>query len=159
LRTKPHRLILLSVRVPTRRRLTGRSLSRHHSILASKVWSLQRTQGGSLCSRKYSTPFRIGAHDVDDVVVGKNSNDGDHSACIGRLSVLPAGWPVEAPGSTINGFCGSGEQAIALGAMGIRAGYQDLVVAGGLESMPRITFDVKSGSPEAGNRALLDRYR
>jgi acetyl-CoA acetyltransferase len=111
------------------------------------------------CSRKYSTPFRIGAHDVDDVVVGKNSNDGDHSACIGRLSVLPAGWPVEAPGSTINGFCGSGEQAIALGAMGIRAGYQDLVVAGGLESMPRITFDVKSGSPEAGNRALLDRYR
>jgi acetyl-CoA C-acetyltransferase len=89
---------------------------------------------------------RVGfdAHDVDDVVVGNSSNEGDHSACIGRLSVLAAGWPVEAPGSTINRFCGSGQQAIALGAMGILAGYQDLVVAGGVESMSRITFDVKT---------------
>jgi acetyl-CoA C-acetyltransferase len=103
---------------------------------------------------------RVGfdARDVEDVVVGNGSNQGDHSACIGRLSVLAAGWPVEAPGLTVNRYCGSGHQAIALGAMGILAGYQDLVIAGGVESMSRFTFDLTSGSPEAGNDALRDRY-
>jgi acetyl-CoA C-acetyltransferase len=96
---------------------------------------------------------------VDDVVVGNGSNEGDHSACIGRLSVLAAGWPVEAPGFTVNRYCGSGQQAVALGAMGILAGYQDLVIAGGVESMSRIAFDLKTGSPEGGNDALRDRYR
>jgi acetyl-CoA C-acetyltransferase len=103
---------------------------------------------------------RVGfdARHVDDVVVGNGSNEGDHSACIGRLSVLAAGWPVEAPGFTLNRYCGSGQQAVALGAMGILAGYQDLVVAGGVESMSRFTLDATSGSPDAGNEGLRQRY-
>ena len=71
--------------------------------------------------------------DVDDVVIGNGTGDGDHGICIGRLAVLAAGWPVEAPGLTLNRFCGSGQQAVAFGAMGIRAGFQDLVVAGGVD--------------------------
>jgi acetyl-CoA C-acetyltransferase len=96
--------------------------------------------------------------DVDDVVVGNGSGDGDHGICIGRLAVLAAGWPVEAPGLTINRFCGSGQQAVAFAAMGIRAGFQDLVVAGGAESMSRwVPF---SGPPDftAGNELLRERY-
>jgi len=96
--------------------------------------------------------------DVDDVVIGNASNDGDHGVCIGRLAVLAAGWPVEAPGLTLNRFCGSGQQAIAFGAMGIRAGFQDLVVAGGVESMSR--FVPASGPPDftASNDQLRERY-
>src|SRR5262245_43231246 len=95
---------------------------------------------------------------VDDVVIGNASNDGDHGICIGRLSVLAAGWPIEAPGLTLNRFCGSGQQAIAFGAMGIRAGFQDLVVAGGVESMSR--FVPASGPPDftASNDQLRERY-
>jgi acetyl-CoA C-acetyltransferase len=96
--------------------------------------------------------------DVDDVVVGNGSGDGDHGICIGRLAVLAAGWPVEAPGLTLNRFCGSGQQAVAFGAMGIRAGFQDLVVAGGVESMSR--WVPTSGPPDftARNEHLREQY-
>jgi len=96
--------------------------------------------------------------DVDDVVIGNVAGDGDHGICIGRLAGLAAGWPVEAPGLTLNRFCGSGQQAVAFGAMGIRAGFQNLVVAGGVESMSR--WVPLSGAPDftAGNEALRDRF-
>ena len=97
--------------------------------------------------------------DVDDVIIGNGSGDGDHGVCIGRLAVLAAGWPVEAPGLTLNRFCGSGQQAVAFGAMGIRAGFQDLVVAGGVESMSR--FERIAGTaPDftARNEDLRARY-
>jgi acetyl-CoA C-acetyltransferase len=96
--------------------------------------------------------------DVDDVVIGNGSGDGDHGVCIGRLAVLAAGWPVDAPGLTLNRFCGSGQQAVAFGAMGIRAGFQELVVAGGVESMSR--WVERSGPPDftAGNEHLRELY-
>jgi acetyl-CoA C-acetyltransferase len=75
--------------------------------------------------------------DVDDVVMGCNSGVGDHSMDIARMAALDAGWSLDAPGVTINRFCGSGQQAVNFAAMGIRAGFQDLVVAGGVESMSR----------------------
>jgi acetyl-CoA C-acetyltransferase len=98
------------------------------------------------------------AKDVDDVVIGNGSGDGDHGVCIGRLAVLAAGWPVEAPGLTLNRFCGSGQQAVAFAAMGIRSGFQDLVVSGGVESMSR--WVPASGPPDftAGNEHLRERY-
>jgi acetyl-CoA C-acetyltransferase len=96
--------------------------------------------------------------DVDDVIIGNVAGDGDHGVCIGRLAGLAAGWPVEAPGLTLNRFCGSGQQAVAFGAMGIRAGFQNLVVAGGVESMSR--WVPIHGAPDftAGNEALRERY-
>jgi acetyl-CoA C-acetyltransferase len=97
--------------------------------------------------------------EVDDVVIGNGSSGaGDHGICIGRLAVLAAGWPVDAPGLTLNRFCGSGQQAVAFAGMGIRAGFQDLVVAGGVESMSR--WEPFTGAPDftAGNEALRARY-
>ncbi|BBX21191.1 acetyl-CoA acetyltransferase [Mycolicibacter terrae] len=83
--------------------------------------------------------------DVDDVIAGNGIMAGDHGDDIARLAVLLAGWPETVPGMTLNRFCGSGQQAITVAAAGIAAGQQDLVVAGGVESMSR--WDVTVGVP------------
>ena len=75
--------------------------------------------------------------EVDDVVMGCGAGSGDHSMDIARMAALDAGWSLDAPGVTLNRFCGSGQQAVNFAAMGIRSGFQDLVVAGGVESMSR----------------------
>ena len=75
--------------------------------------------------------------DVEDVIMGCASQVGDHSMDIARMGVLDAGWPISAPGVTLNRFCGSGQQAVTFAAMGILAGHQELVVGGGVEWMSR----------------------
>lgn len=75
--------------------------------------------------------------DIDDVILGCGSGNGDHAHDIARMSALDAGWPHSATGVTLNRFCGSGQQAVSFAAMGIMAGHQDLVVGGGIESMSR----------------------
>jgi acetyl-CoA C-acetyltransferase len=93
---------------------------------------------------------------VDDVILGNGTNDGDHGQNIARMSVLAAGWPTEVPGTTVNRFCGSGQQAIMFAAAGIGSGSQDLVVGGGVESVSRwLTSGAALG---AGNRHLRERY-
>lgn len=93
--------------------------------------------------------------DVDDVVMGNGEHAGDHANDIARSAALTAGLPYTVPGLTVNRFCGGGQQAVALAAMGVRSGWQDLVVAGGVESMSRYTY----GAPlDAGNAKLRERY-
>jgi len=75
--------------------------------------------------------------EVDDVVMGCGAGSGDHGMDIARMAALDAGWDLDAPGVTLNRFCGSGQQAVNFAAMGIRSGFQELVVAGGVESMSR----------------------
>jgi acetyl-CoA C-acetyltransferase len=75
--------------------------------------------------------------EVDDVVMGNGGGTGDHSMDIARMAALDAGWSLDAPGVTLNRFCGSGQQAVNFAAMGVRAGFQSMVVAGGIESMSR----------------------
>jgi acetyl-CoA C-acetyltransferase len=75
--------------------------------------------------------------EVDDVIMGCGAGSGDHSMDIARMAALDAGWSLDAPGVTLNRFCGSGQQAVNFAAMGIRAGFQQMVVAGGVESMSR----------------------
>jgi acetyl-CoA C-acetyltransferase len=75
--------------------------------------------------------------DVDDVVMGCGAGSGDHSMDIARMAALDAGWSLDAPGVTLNRFCGSGQQAVNFAAAGVLAGFQDLVVSGGVESMSR----------------------
>jgi acetyl-CoA C-acetyltransferase len=87
--------------------------------------------------------------DVDDVIVGNGNSTGDQANCIGRMAVLAAGWPVETSGVTINRFCGSGQQAVTWGAMGIQAGHQQLVVGGGVEMMSRWPADGAGGADAA----------
>jgi len=96
--------------------------------------------------------------DVDDVVIGNGDQRDDHGDDIARLAVLAAGWPVSVPGVSLNRFCGSGQQAVTFGAAGIAAGWQHLVVAGGVESMSR--YRPRSGGPvlDGGNQALRARF-
>jgi acetyl-CoA C-acetyltransferase len=98
----------------------------------------------------------IDSSDVDDVIVGNGTNDGDHGQNIGRLSVLAAGWAPETPGTTVNRFCGSGQQAIMFASTGIASGFQRAVVAGGVESTSR--WLPPSGVLGAGNEALRARH-
>jgi acetyl-CoA C-acetyltransferase len=80
----------------------------------------------------------VDPRDVEDVVAGCVSAVGEQGACIARMAVLAAGWdPESASGVTLNRFCGSGQQAVNFAAMGVMAGQQDLVIAGGVESMSR----------------------
>ena len=95
--------------------------------------------------------------DVDDVIMGCGAGSGDHSMDIDRMAALDAGWSIKAPGVTLNRFCGSGQQAVNFGAMGIRAGFQDLVVTGGVESMSRPAPMHVDGFT-ANNNHLRDQY-
>jgi acetyl-CoA C-acetyltransferase len=95
--------------------------------------------------------------DVDDVVMGCGSGVGDHSMDIARMAALDAGWSLEAPGVTLNRFCGSGQQAVNFAAMGILSGFQDVVVGGGVESMSR-PASLHADGFTANNRHLRDQY-
>jgi len=95
--------------------------------------------------------------DVDDVVMGCGAGSGDHAMDIARLAALDAGWSLDAPGVTLNRYCGSGQQAVNFGAAGVRAGFQDLVVAGGVESMSRPAPMHVDGFT-ANNNHLRDQY-
>jgi acetyl-CoA C-acetyltransferase len=73
--------------------------------------------------------------DVDDVIAGCNLQQGKQGSNIARMSALDAGWDLRTTGLTVHRFCGSGLSAVSLGAMGVMSGMQQLVVAGGVESM------------------------
>jgi acetyl-CoA C-acetyltransferase len=95
--------------------------------------------------------------EVDDVVAGNGILAGDHDA-VGRLATLLAGWPETVPGMTLNRFCGSAQQAITIAAMGVASGQQELVVAGGVESMSRWDLTAGSVTIDGGNPDFRARF-
>jgi acetyl-CoA C-acetyltransferase len=102
------------------------------------------------------TPFAT--KDVDDFIAGCVSQTGEQGANIARNTVLAAGWPIEVSGVSLNRFCGSGLQSINFAAMGIASGAQDLVVAGGVESMSRLPIGADGGGVDGGNIELRKRF-
>ncbi len=96
--------------------------------------------------------------EVDDVIAGNGLLAGDHGDDIARLSVLLAGWPETVPGMTLNRFCGSGQQAVTVAAMGVSSGAQNLVIGGGVESMSRWNLTAGSVTIDGSNPALRTRY-
>jgi acetyl-CoA acyltransferase len=87
---------------------------------------------------------------VEDVVLGCAMPEGEQGLNVARLAALLGGMPVETSAMTINRFCSSGLQAIAIAAGAVSLGQHDLVVAGGVESMtmvPMTGFHL-SASPE-----------
>src|SRR6478735_6126897 len=102
------------------------------------------------CLRALATRVGFDPEEVDDVIAGNGILTGDHDA-VGRLATLLAGWPESVPGLTLNRFCGSAQQAITVAAMGVASGYQDLVVAGGVESMSRWDLTAGSVTIDGGN--------
>ena len=97
----------------------------------------------------------VDPRDVDDVVVGCVTETGEQGTNIARSAVLAAGWPVEVPGVTLNRFCGSGQQAVNFAAQAVKAGAQDLVVAGGVENMTRVPMGADMGPLPP---SLLEKY-
>lgn len=75
---------------------------------------------------------------VEDVVLGVASQVGEQGADLARTAVLMAGWPVRVPGLTVNRFCASGIDAVALACARVRADDMGLLVAGGVESVTRV---------------------
>jgi acetyl-CoA acyltransferase len=75
---------------------------------------------------------------VDDVIWGCAFPEGTQGLNIARLSALRAGFPVEVPGATVNRFCSSGLQSVAMAAQSIMTGLCDVVIAGGIEMMSAV---------------------
>lgn len=83
---------------------------------------------------------------VDDVVLGCVTPVGDQGADIAKAAAQYADWDVDVPGVQLNRFCASGLEAVNIAAMKVRSGWEELVVAGGVESMSRIPMGSDGGA-------------
>lgn len=83
---------------------------------------------------------------VDDVVLGCVTPVGEQGADIARTAVLDAGWAESVAGVTLSRFCASGLEAVNLAAAKVASGFEDFVVAGGIESMSRWTMGSDGGA-------------
>ncbi|WP_095052262.1 acetyl-CoA C-acetyltransferase [Pseudomonas sp. Irchel s3b2] len=83
---------------------------------------------------------------VDDVVLGCVTPIGDQGSDIAKTATQVADWDVSVAGMQLNRFCASGLEAVNLGAMKIRSGFEDLVVVGGVESMSRVPMGSDGGA-------------
>ena len=90
---------------------------------------------------------------IDDVVIGCTFPEAVQGLNLGRVLVMSMGWPDRIPGMTVNRFCSSGLQAIAIAAEKIMCGFAEVVVAGGVENMSQIPM---GGSMMYPNPALVD---
>ena len=92
--------------------------------------------------------------DVDDLIVGCAFPEAETGMNLGRVLTLGAGLPIEASGMTINRFCSSGLQAIADATAKIQAGWSDVIIAGGCETMSHIPMGGSQFRPDPdwGNR-------
>ncbi len=82
---------------------------------------------------------------VDDIVIGCVTPIADQGGNIAKTAAIAAGWDHDVAGVQINRFCASGLEAVNLAAQKVRSGWEDLVVAGGVESMSRVTMGSDGG--------------
>ena len=93
--------------------------------------------------------------DIDDVLWGCAMPEASQGLNVARLSVLRAGFPVEVPATTVNRFCSSGLQTVAMAAQAIISGMAETVVAGGVEMMSQVPM---SGFHTRLNPAMTESY-
>ncbi|MCW5652210.1 acetyl-CoA C-acetyltransferase [Hydrogenophaga sp.] len=96
---------------------------------------------------------------VDDVVMGVVSPVGEQGSVIAKVAALKAGWDWRCAGVQLNRFCASGLEAVNMAAMKVRSGWEDLVVAGGVESMSRVPIGSDGGAwaqdPQTNSQTLF----
>ncbi len=92
---------------------------------------------------------------VDDVILGCAFPEGEQGMNVARVALIKAGLPTSVPGMTINRFCSSGLQAIAIGCEKIMCGFADVVIAGGTESMSMIPM---GGLKQSPNPDIMETY-
>ncbi|MEQ6330875.1 acetyl-CoA C-acetyltransferase [Pseudomonas chengduensis] len=83
---------------------------------------------------------------VDDIVLGCVTPVGDQGADIAKTAAMVADWDVSVAGVQLNRFCASGLEAVNMGAMKVRSGFEELVVVGGVESMSRVPMGSDGGA-------------
>ncbi len=93
--------------------------------------------------------------EIDDVILGCAMPEAEQGMNVARIASLRAGLPVEVSAMTVNRFCSSGLQAIAMGAERVMLGGAEVVVAGGAESMSMVP---SGGNKVAPNPWLMDHY-
>ena len=93
---------------------------------------------------------------VDEVVLGAANQSGEDNRNIGRMAALLAGLSHTVPGTTVNRLCASGLDAVGSAARAIRAGEQDLVIAGGSESMTRAPYVMGKAETAFARTAKLE---
>src|SRR5205085_10803775 len=98
---------------------------------------------------------QLNSREIEDVILGCAMPEAEQGMNVARIASLRAGLPVEASAITINRFCSSGLQAIAMAAEGIMAGAAEVMIAGGTESMSMIPMGGNKISP---NPWLVDHY-
>lgn len=137
-------LIVTAVRSAVGKAPRGALKDARPDELASQVirQALERTPG-------------LQPHEVDDVILGCAMPEGEQGLNVARVAALRAGLPDSVPGVTVNRFCASGLQAIAMAAERILAGWAEVVVAGGVESMSLIPM---SGWKFAPHPDLVERW-
>jgi acetyl-CoA acyltransferase len=130
--------------------ITDRDPKRDPVIVAAKRTAVGRAKKGAMATVR---PEDLGAavlnalveevpgveaKDINDVLIGCAMPEGPQGLNVARRIVIRAGFPVEIPAETVNRFCSSGVQTIAHGAMSIMAGMDEIVIAGGVESMSMV---------------------
>jgi acetyl-CoA C-acetyltransferase len=95
---------------------------------------------------------------IDDIILGVVSPVGDQGAVISRTAALAAGLPDTVAGTQINRFCASGLEAVNLAAQKVRAGWDSLLLAGGVESMSRVPMGSDGGAMFADPATAYDLY-
>jgi acetyl-CoA acyltransferase len=140
----PDAVIVSAVRTPVGRAYKGTLRATRPDDLAALVISeaIARVPG-------------LAAGEVDDVILGCAMPEGEQGMNVARIAALRAGLPVETSAMTINRFCSSGLQAIALAADRVRGGGAEVIVAGGTESMSMVPMGGNKISP---NPWLVDHY-
>ena len=115
--------------------------------------------GGQVVAALLARVPRVAPSDVDDLVLGCAMPEGEQGLNVARVVGLLGGLPIETGGMTINRFCSSGLQAIAIAAGAVATGSHDILIAGGIESMTMVpmTGNKLSASPEAMRR-VADVY-
>lgn len=131
----PEALIFDAIRTP---RGVGKAKGALHEVapvtlLSGLLRDLQRRQD-------------LDTAQVDDVVIGVVSPVGEQGSCVPKIAALDAGWHWNASGVQLNRFCASGLEAVNLAAQKVRSGWEDIVVAGGVESMSRVPMGSAGGA-------------
>ena len=132
----PEAVIVSSVRTPVGKAFKGSLRATRPDDLAALVIkeALARVPG-------------LDAKEIDDVILGCAMPEGEQGMNVARIAALRAGLPIETSAMTINRFCSSGLQAIAIAAERIRAGSAQVIVAGGTESMTMVPMGGNKVSP------------
>lgn len=97
--------------------------------------------GGLVVGESVRRTSGLSPDEIEDVIIGCAFPEGEQGMNLGRIVALRAGLPQTVPGMVINRFCSSGLQSIAIAAERIMAGFADVIVAGGVESMSQVPMN------------------